>query len=102
MKRSYILGYDIREPKRLAKIHKTMVQFACPIEYSIFLFYGGRKQLEELLKRVIQLMDLQNDDLRCYELPIDGFQRRIGKATLPLGIVWTGLPSPCLSTFGGL
>lgn len=35
----------------------------------------------------------QDDDVRCYALPARGFQGRIGRASLPAGILWTGLPA---------
>jgi hypothetical protein len=40
-----------------------------------------------------KLMDKDEDDVRCYPLPARGLQARIGRATLPGGIQWTGLPA---------
>ncbi len=40
-----------------------------------------------------ELIDPRADDVRCYALPLRGFQGRIGRASLPAGIVWTGLPA---------
>ena len=33
------------------------------------------------------------DDVRCYKLSKRGLRQRIGKAVLPDGVIWTGLPS---------
>ena len=41
-----------------------------------------------------RLIDPRDDDMRCYALPARGLQARIGCATLPAGIQWTGLPAP--------
>jgi CRISPR/Cas system-associated endoribonuclease Cas2 len=89
----WIIGYDITHPKRLGRIHRAMINRAVPIEYSIFLFNGTEKALLECLATVERLMDKRTDDVRCYPLPARGLKERIGKATLPEGIQWTGLPS---------
>ena len=70
-----------------------MVNAATPIEYSIFLFLGSERALEACLAGVANLMEMRTDDVRCYCLPQRGLQERLGKATLPEGIQWTGLPA---------
>lgn len=98
MLRTFIIGYDIRDPKRLRKVHRVMSNFSCPIEYSIFLYFGTETSLNIELDNVLALLKRNEDDLRCYELPIKGLQQRIGAPTMPEGIIWTGLPTGCLST----
>jgi CRISPR/Cas system-associated endoribonuclease Cas2 len=93
----WIIGYDIAHPRRLARIHRAMVDRATPIEYSVFLFHGTERSLQECLATVQRLMDEKADDVRCYPLPARGLQERIGKAALPEGIQWTGLPAGLLS-----
>jgi CRISPR-associated protein Cas2 len=94
---NWIIGYDIADPRRLGRIHRAMVRRATPIEYSVFLFHGTEKALRECLAAVENLMDGKADDVRCYPLPARGLQERIGKATLPEGIQWTGLPAGLMS-----
>lgn len=94
MSRSWLIGYDITDPRRLSRIHRVMTNRAMPIEYSIFLFIGSETALAECLASVSGLIDPRTDDVRCYTLPARGHQERIGRATLPTGIQWTGLPSP--------
>jgi CRISPR/Cas system-associated endoribonuclease Cas2 len=94
---NWIIGYDIADPRRLERIHRAMVRRAMPIEYSVFLFLGTEKALRECLAAVENLMDEKADDVRCYPLPARGLQERIGKATLPEGIQWTGLPASWMS-----
>ncbi|MDR1367652.1 MAG: CRISPR-associated endonuclease Cas2 [Candidatus Accumulibacter sp.] len=95
----WIIGYDIAHPKRLARIHRAMVNRATPIEYSVFLFHGTERALRECLAAVERLVDEKSDEVRCYPLPSRGLQERIGKATLPEGIHWTGLPSSLISLY---
>lgn len=91
--KNWIIGYDITSPRRLIRVHRAMVSRATPIEYSIFLFCGNEHALEECLQTVTDLLDARTDDVRCYPLPQRGLQERIGRATLPEGIVWTALPA---------
>lgn len=36
-RRRYVVAYDIREPKRLRRVHKTMKGFGYPLQYSVFV-----------------------------------------------------------------
>lgn len=94
MSQSWLIGYDITDPRRLGRVHRAMTSRATPIEYSIFLFVGSETALTECLTAVRELIEPKTDDVRCYALPARGYQERIGKATLPDGIQWTGLPAP--------
>lgn len=93
---SWLIGYDITNPRRLQRVHRVMVNRATPIEYSIFLLIGSEKDLAECLAAVNPLIDAKTDDVRCYSLPLRGLQQRIGRATLPEGIQWTSLPAGLL------
>ena len=94
MSQRWLIGYDITDHRRLCRIHRAMIKRATPIEYSIFLFVGSETALAECLASVSALIDAKTDDVRCYTLPARGHQERIGRATLPAGIQWTGLPAP--------
>ncbi len=94
MSGAWLIGYDITDPRRLGRVHRAMVNRATPIEYSVFLFIGSERGVAECLAAVDTLIDLKTDDVRCYPLPSRGLQERIGRATLPEGIQWTGLPAP--------
>ena len=98
MSRAWLIGYDITNPRRLGRVHRAMVNRATPVEYSIFLFIGTAPQLAECLATVNALIDRKTDDVRCYPLPSRGLQERLGRATLPEGIQWTGLPAGLMTT----
>ena len=99
MSHAWVIGYDITDPRRLGRVHRAMVDRATPIEYSIFLFIGSERQVAECLATVDTLIDGKTDDVRCYPLPSRGLQERIGRATLPEGIHWTGLPAALACSF---
>src|SRR5690625_4355737 len=89
----YLICYDISDPKRLGRIHREMKRWALPIQYSVFLYSGDNRTLAGHLKRISRMVNDRNDDLRCYPLPARGLRQRMGRATLPQGIVYTDLPS---------
>lgn len=89
----YLLCYDITCPRRLGRVHRTLSRYAMPIEYSVFLLIGTEQMLEHCLQESLALIDRRFDDLRCYPLPARGLRSRFGRATLPEGIQWSGLPA---------
>lgn len=90
---TFVIGYDITDPRRLGRIFRAMKKLAMPIEYSIFLLDGNERDARLCIDAMAHLMDERTDDVRCYPLPERGYQTRIGKAVLPEGIHWTGLPA---------
>lgn len=90
----WVIGYDIANPRRLGRVYRRMCAHATPLEYSVFLLVGTEDAKRRCLDEVAELIDAEADDVRCYPLPARGYQARIGRATLPAGITWTGLPGP--------
>jgi CRISPR-associated protein Cas2 len=91
--RAYVIGYDIANPRRLQRVHREMCKHAAPLEYSVFLLVGDPRNKDLCLERLAALIKDGEDDVRCYPLPLRGFQGRVGRASLPAGIQWTGLPA---------
>ena len=87
----YIICYDIRDSKRLLKVHNLLKKYAIHIAYSVFIFYGQTKEKDSLMREMFFLTD-KTDDLRCYVIPKDLFKIRFGKKVLPEGIILSGLP----------
>lgn len=88
----FLICYDITDPKRLNRIHRQVTRWAVPIEYSIFLYCGDTRSLATHLKTLAAMIDEKTDDLRCYPLPKNGLRKRLGRPTLPEGIIYTDLP----------
>jgi len=91
--RAFIIGYDIASPRRLQRVHREMCKHATPLEYSVFLLVGDQPAKDRCLAKMAALIESGEDDVRCYPLPVRGFQGRVGRASLPPGIQWTGLPA---------
>lgn len=90
---AFVIGYDIAQPRRLQRVHRAMCKHATPLEYSVFLLVGSEADKDRCLAEMAALIELREDDVRCYPLPARGFQGRIGRASLPEGIQWTGFPA---------
>lgn len=64
----HLVCYDIREPRRLRRVHATLRRWGLPLQYSVFhvmLTHRGRKRLAEILRDTI---DERADDVRIYAL----------------------------------
>ncbi|CAE6485512.1 MAG TPA: CRISPR-associated endonuclease Cas2 [Nitrosomonas nitrosa] len=88
----WVIGYDITDARRLQRVYRAVLRYAIPLELSVFLLTGHERDMQRCLEEISSLIDPKSDDLRCYPLPNRGLQERIGKATLPAGIHWSGLP----------
>jgi len=67
--RTWLICYDIADPKRLNKVHRTVSQHAMPVQYSVFHLHATPAQIEELLATLRHIIDPQQDDIRVYPLP---------------------------------
>lgn len=47
-RRRYLVAYDIRDPRRLRQVHKTMKAFGWPMQYSVFVCDLDRAELFDL------------------------------------------------------
>ncbi|HLA34216.1 MAG TPA: CRISPR-associated endonuclease Cas2 [Rhodocyclaceae bacterium] len=90
----FVICYDISNPRRLARLHRYLKDWAVPIQYSVFLLVGDERKLERCLADAVLLIDGREDDLRAYPLPSRGLKARLGKPALPEGIQWSGMPTP--------
>ena len=87
-----IICYDICCPKRLVRLHRFLKKQAVPIQYSVFLFTGNRRQLKASMNEAVKFINPKEDDLRAYPLPSRGLKARLGKRILPEGILLGSLP----------
>jgi CRISPR-associated protein Cas2 len=84
--RPYLLAYDIANPKRLMRVHRTVKGYGMPLQYSVFLIVGSTPTLDELLTRLDDIIDPKEDDIRVYPLPLKFDADQYGRQWLPRGI----------------
>lgn len=92
-----LICYDIRDKKRLARVHRRLQKDALPLQYSVFLFIGTELMLKRCLHDLEKLIKPSEDDLRCYHLPNEIPCEHLGRGFLPDGIIWAALPNDRLS-----
>jgi len=87
----FVVCYDIRDPRRLGRLHRFLIKYTVPLQFSVFLFTGDDRQLDHLLAKAETYIDPKIDDLRAYPLPARGLKVRLGKPALPDGIQFGSL-----------
>lgn len=68
MRRRYVVAYDIREPKRLRRVHRAMKAFGYPLQYSVFICDLDNMERIQLRLKVGEIMSLAEDSLALIDL----------------------------------
>jgi CRISPR-associated protein Cas2 len=84
--RLHLLCYDIRDPRRLNRVHRVAVRHAVPVQYSVFLLEGNSARVAQVLKDIGREIDPRMDDVRVYSLPSRPEPRMLGRGALPEGV----------------
>jgi len=87
--RNHLVCYDIADPERLTKVHRTVRRWGTPLQYSVFLVPATPSAIGQLLIALARLIDHREDDIRIYPLPSRLDLRTLGRQGLPEGIVLT-------------
>ena len=74
-KHTWLICYDIADPKRLAKVHRIVRQLGLAIQYSVFVSELSERDVDRLLANLSVEIDASEDDIRAY--PIDGREARV-------------------------
>ena len=82
---SYIVAYDISDPKRLRKVARTCEDFGLRKQFSVFLCRLSATDFVKLRTRLYDIIDLSEDQVLFIPLTEAGLQRMeaIGRATDP-------------------
>lgn len=69
----YIVSYDICDPKRLYRVHKTMKGFGDPVHYSVFRCDLSPKGRVELVAALTEIVNHDEDRIMIIDLgPLEG------------------------------
>jgi len=68
MKQWYVLAYDIRDPRRLQRVHYFLRKKALALQNSVFLVNENRAGLQEIVEGIRERADNNIDDIRLYPL----------------------------------
>jgi CRISPR-associated protein Cas2 len=62
----FVLAYDVREPKRLKRLHYYLKKRGLPLQRSVFLLHKKPSELNRILQGVRQRTHKNEDDVRLY------------------------------------
>ena len=79
----WLIVYDIRDAKRLAKISKCMESYGWRVQKSVFESNATDETIEQLKLRLEKLIDIEKDFILFFEVCERDFQKRqiFGKKT---------------------
>jgi CRISPR-associated protein Cas2 len=81
--RKWLIAYDIREPRRLKRVHALLTKTAVPVQYSVFAAAGSTHAMRQLAAAVAERIDAGADDVRFYPIPERPLVYTLGHAMLP-------------------
>lgn len=81
--RLYLISYDIADPQRLARVARQLQKHACRVQYSVFAGQFTANRLVHLLDQLTDLIEPDEDDIRCYPLPTEGDVALLGRQLFP-------------------
>lgn len=87
----YLVAYDVRDPKRLRQTHQVLKEFACGGQKSAFECYLSDAERNELVSRVEQCMDTDEDALLVIRLTDPDNVSTLGVAVKPVDELYTYL-----------
>ncbi len=64
----YLLCYDICDPKRLRRVHRTVRDWGIPIQFSIFEVELNALQLKQLTQQLTEIIESDEDKIMLYRL----------------------------------
>ncbi len=85
--KTWLVAYDIREPRRLRRVHRCLRKLGLPAQYSAFTVEADDAAIADHLARLERLIDTRVDDLRAYHLPARCPVWRLGRQAWPEGLV---------------
>lgn len=64
----YLLAYDIRDPKRLRRVHKVAQDFGSPLQYSVFVCDLSAVELTALKGQLLEAVHSGEDSIGIFDL----------------------------------
>jgi CRISPR-associated protein Cas2 len=88
----YLISYDIREKRRLARVYRYLRRFAFMLQESVYLYAGDKPAWLTLKQELIKRIKKSEDDVRVYKLDKDCCLQFFGCTPWPEGIYFAGYP----------
>ena len=86
-RRTWLIGYDVAQPKRLRRVYRLLRKVAVPVQYSVFLAEETAQGIRRIRDELAALINPREDDVRIYLLPAHADVAYYGKRALPEGLL---------------
>ena len=94
MRNSYIVSYDISDPKRLRRVFKTLRNWGDHLQYSVFECQLNRTDLVRLRTQLTEIIHHDDDQVLFVDLgPSEGRGDRVITA---MGKPYISVDAPCI------
>jgi CRISPR-associated protein Cas2 len=84
---TYLVCYDIADPKRLGRVHRFLREQGVPVQYSVFTAQLTAKELGRIVDGLAERIDERADDVRIYPLPSRPETASLGLQYFPDGVL---------------
>jgi CRISPR-associated protein Cas2 len=85
--RTWLIAYDIADPRRLARVHRYLKSLAVPAQYSLWVATETARGVAGIRNRLAELIHPREDDVRIYQLPARTRIVHYGRRALPEGLL---------------
>ncbi|MDQ2694746.1 MAG: CRISPR-associated endonuclease Cas2, partial [Pseudomonadota bacterium] len=64
----YLVAYDVRDPRRLQRVHYALKKQALAVQQSVFFVHATLPRLKAILDDLERIIHRREDDLRAYPI----------------------------------
>lgn len=86
-RRTWLIAYDIAQPRRLNRVHRYVKTVAVPAQYSLYVASETAQGIQGIRDELAGLIDRREDDVRIYLLPKRSRIVHYGRHALPDGLL---------------
>ena len=79
----YLIAYDIRDPRRLGRVHRHLRKSGLPVQYSVFTAWLTERKLLRVIDGLEAIICDSEDDIRIYPLPAQADSVCLGQQLFP-------------------
>ncbi len=94
MRRTYLVTYDIRDDKRLRKVHRTMKNFGDHLQYSVFECQFSTTDLKQCRAALAEIIHHREDQVLFIDL--GKTDTRGERVIVSLGQAYQPFDQPCV------
>ncbi len=85
----YLLAYDIKNPKRLSRLHYFIKKKAICLQRSVYLVQSSEDELDVMISKIRKIVHDKKDDVRLYPVSQPGAIWSAGQQSGSLAFLYT-------------